>query len=45
MIDIIITALVLALKEQGRVCQVDRKKGIATLCNSRNRGEEVSVLS
>lgn len=42
MIDIIITALGLALKEQGKACQVEGKKGTATPWDSMNEGEAVS---
>jgi len=44
MIDISITALALALKEQGRVCQEERKKGTATPWNSMCEGQEVGVV-
>lgn len=38
-------ALALALKEQERVCQAERKKGVATPWDSRNKGEEGSGVS
>lgn len=44
MIDRIIIALALAVEEQRRDCQVERKKSIATPWNSRSEGEEVGVL-